>query len=168
MPGRCSGWRPPSASITLDSFRGRVFLDPGIWAAALGSPLQFDVRRASYTKPVTITQVIYPPGGGTTARPLPGSVLDGFNGLQDFLALTVAELRRQGGGIDPAAVLPQRPTTRSGRARAARGPTRTRRSAPPTRSRRAWSGACQKGWAADPAESNFLRPPGRSPWAYTR
>jgi Lysyl oxidase len=78
-------------SITLASFRGRVYLDPGVYAASLGSALQFDVRRASYTKPVTLTQVIYRPGGGTTTRALPASLLDGFNGLRDFLRLSVAD-----------------------------------------------------------------------------
>jgi hypothetical protein len=72
-------------SITLDGFRGQVFLDPGIWLAALGSPLQFDVQRTAYTRPVTITQVIHPPYGGTIRKPLPGSVLDGWHGLKDFV-----------------------------------------------------------------------------------
>ena len=45
-------------SITLSSFRGQVVLDPGVYVASLGSALQFDVRRASYTKPITLTQVI--------------------------------------------------------------------------------------------------------------
>ncbi len=62
-------------SITLDSFSGQVYLDPGMWVAALGSPLQFDVQRASYTKPITITQIIHPRSGGTVRRPLPASVL---------------------------------------------------------------------------------------------
>jgi len=78
-------------SITLPSFRGRVFLDPGVYAASLGSALQFDVQRASYTKPITLTQVIHRPGGGTTTRSLPASLLDGFNGLRDFLRLSVAD-----------------------------------------------------------------------------
>jgi hypothetical protein len=78
-------------SITLTSFRGRVYLDPGVYAASLGSALQFDVQRASYTKPITLTQVIYRRGGGTTTRSLPGSLLDGFNGLRDFLRLSVAD-----------------------------------------------------------------------------
>ena len=78
-------------SITLSSFRGRVYLDPGVYVASLGSALQFDVRRASYTKPVTLTQVIYRPGGGTTTRSLPAGLLDGFNGLRDFLRLSVAD-----------------------------------------------------------------------------
>ena len=78
-------------SITLPSFRGRVFLDPGVYVASLGSALQFDVQRASYTKPITLTQVISRPGGGTTTRSLPSSLLDGFNGLRDFLRLSVAD-----------------------------------------------------------------------------
>jgi len=77
-------------SITLPSFRGRVFLDPGVYVASLGSALQFDVQRASYTKPITLTQVIHRPGGGTTTRSLPSSLLDGFNGLRDFVRLSVA------------------------------------------------------------------------------
>jgi Lysyl oxidase len=78
-------------SITLQSFRGQVFLDPGVYVASLGSALQFDVQRASYTKPITLTQVIYRPGGGTTTRALPASLLDGFYGLRDFLRLSVAD-----------------------------------------------------------------------------
>src|SRR5215467_12350481 len=77
-------------SITLSSFQGRVFLDPGVYVASLGSALQFDVQRASYTKPITLTQVINRPGGGTTTRSLPSSLLAGFNGLRDFLRLSVA------------------------------------------------------------------------------
>ena len=82
-------------SITLTSFRGRVYLDPGVYVASLGSALQFDVQRASYTKPITLTQVIYRPGGGTTTRSLPSSLLDGFNGLRDFLRLSVADTAGQ-------------------------------------------------------------------------
>ena len=78
-------------SITLESVRGRVYLDPGVYAASLGSALQFDVQRASYTKPITLTQVIYRPGGGITTRSLPSSLLDGFSGLRDFLRLSVAD-----------------------------------------------------------------------------
>jgi hypothetical protein len=78
-------------SITLTSSRGKVYLDPGVYVASLGSALQLDVRRASYTKPVTLTQVIYHPGGGTTTRLLPSSLLDGFDGLRDFVRLSVAD-----------------------------------------------------------------------------
>src|SRR5262249_62181990 len=46
-------------SITLDSFSGKVYLDPGMWLAALGSPLQFDVRRAGATQPRPITPLLH-------------------------------------------------------------------------------------------------------------
>jgi hypothetical protein len=57
--------------------------------ASLGSALQFDVQRATYLNPITISQVIHVPGGGTTTRALPNGVLDGWNGLRDFVRLTV-------------------------------------------------------------------------------
>jgi hypothetical protein len=108
-------------SITVPSFRGRVFLDPGIYLTSLGSPLQFDVQRASYTKPITISQVIYQPGGGTTTRPLPAAVLDGFYGLRDFVSLSVANAAgtvvattRNGfcpNSFDPQPSLPGAPST---------------------------------------------------------
>src|SRR5437763_8779114 len=40
--------------ITLPQIQGEVYLDPGVWVASLGSALQFDMQRASYTTPVTI------------------------------------------------------------------------------------------------------------------
>jgi hypothetical protein len=76
--------------ITVQKFgKQRVFLDPGVWVASLGSPLEFDVQRATYLQPVTITQVVHLPGGGTRVRALPRSLLDGFNGFRDFVRLTV-------------------------------------------------------------------------------
>jgi len=68
---------------------GREFIDPGIWASAVGSDLRLDVQRASYTKPVTITQIIKTPWGTTLRRPLPASLLDGWNGLKNFFLLTI-------------------------------------------------------------------------------
>ena len=68
---------------------GREFIDPGIWTSAVGSDLRLDVQRASYTKPVTITQIIKTPWGTTQRRPLPASLLDGWNGLKDFFRLTI-------------------------------------------------------------------------------
>src|SRR5215472_7791508 len=51
------------SGVTVRSFRGFVRMDPGIWVASLGSALQFDVRRASYTQPVKIAQIIHTPWG---------------------------------------------------------------------------------------------------------
>lgn len=78
-------------NITTQSSGGAVILDPGIYVVSLGSALQFDLQRTSYTKPVTIAQVIHQPGGGTSIRPWPGSVLDSFYGLRDFVHLAVAD-----------------------------------------------------------------------------
>src|SRR5215472_6022676 len=80
------------SGVTVHSFfHGFVLMDPGIWVASLGSALHFDVRRASYTKPVTIVQIIHSPGGRVTARPLPAGLLDGWNGLRDFIRMTVRD-----------------------------------------------------------------------------
>jgi hypothetical protein len=76
-------------TITAQRFGNQVFVDPGIWVASLGAPLRLDVGRASYTDPVTITQVISQPGLSPQTIPLPASVLDGWNGLKNFISLTV-------------------------------------------------------------------------------
>ncbi len=76
-------------TITAQRFGKQVFVDPGIWVASLGAPLRLDVGRASYTDPVTITQVISQPGLPPQTRPLPASVLDGWNGLKNFISLTI-------------------------------------------------------------------------------
>lgn len=78
-------------SITLERYAGYVILDPGIWVASLGSPLELDVGRASYVQPITITQVVHLQGGSTRLRRLPASVLDGFFGLRDFLHMTMTD-----------------------------------------------------------------------------
>jgi hypothetical protein len=104
-------------SITLQRFGNFVFLDPGIYVASLGAALQLDVQRASYTQPITITQVIRTPGG-TRIRRLPGSVLDGFNGLRNFVSMRVTNssgktvLARQM-TFCPDSFDPQRATTNS-------------------------------------------------------
>jgi hypothetical protein len=76
-------------SITAQRFGRSVFLDPGIYVASLGSALEFDVQRASYSTPLTITQVIHLPDGSTQTVPLPASVLAGWSGLRHFLHATV-------------------------------------------------------------------------------
>lgn len=77
-------------NITVPQFgKNFIFLDPGVYVAAFGSQLRFDVSRASYAKPLTITQVIHVPGAGTEYRPLPSWTLNGWNGLRRFLRVTV-------------------------------------------------------------------------------
>src|SRR5438046_2849531 len=78
-------------SLTLTSFGGQVFLDPGIWLATLRGPLVFHVQRAGYTRPVQITQEISAPGSRTVHRSLPSSILAGWNGLRAFMTTTVKD-----------------------------------------------------------------------------
>jgi Lysyl oxidase len=143
-------------SITLDSFNGQVYLDPGMWVAAFGSPLQLDVRRASYTKPITITQIIYPPSGGTVRRPLPASVINGFNyGLTRFLTLTA---RNSAGKVAATETIPFCPDTydpeRAGPSSPRTSPYPQQCPTDPFALSAVWG--VQKGWATDPAETNFL------------
>ncbi len=77
-------------TIKVDKFgKGPVFFDPGIWVASLGGPFQLDVKRASYTKPLTITQAIKTSGGTTVRHRLPAWTLDSWNGLRHFLHITI-------------------------------------------------------------------------------
>jgi hypothetical protein len=76
-------------SITAQRFGKQVYLDPGIWVAALGAPLRLNVDRTRYTRPVTATQVIRTPQGPTRQRRLPGWTVRGWNGLRDFARVTV-------------------------------------------------------------------------------
>jgi hypothetical protein len=76
-------------NVTAGRFGNQVFVDPGIWVASLGAPLRLNVGRASYKDPIAITQVISQPGLPPATRPLPASVLDGWNGLKNFISLTV-------------------------------------------------------------------------------
>jgi Lysyl oxidase len=78
-------------SISLPRVSDSVYLDPGIWAASFGSALELDVQRASYSSPLSVTQVIHLPGGGVQRVPFPASVVGSVPGeLREFLQLTVA------------------------------------------------------------------------------
>ena len=70
--------------------KGRVFFDPGIWVASLGGAFQLDVKRANYTKPLIATQIIKNSAGVTTERlGIPKRLLGGWNGLRNFLKVTI-------------------------------------------------------------------------------
>jgi Lysyl oxidase len=77
--------------VKKNSKQVQVYVDPGIWLASLGSALQLDVGRTSYAKPVTLTQITTRPGYPPLARQLPATMLDGWNGLKDMVALTVRD-----------------------------------------------------------------------------
>jgi hypothetical protein len=163
VPGPVIRLDATQPSITVGSFRGTVHMDPGIWVASLGSALQLNVRRASYTKPVTITQIIHMPGGPVKARPLPAGVLDGWNGLRDFIRMTVRD--REGKVVaspmltfcpntfDPERASPQSPATT---------PYPQQCGADPFPRSMVWGIA--KGWATDPAEDYPFSPLGPGPF----
>jgi Lysyl oxidase len=140
-------------TITVPKFGRQVFVDPGIWAASLGSALEFDVQRVTYLQPVTIAQVIHLPGGGTRIRALPRSLLDGFNGLRNFVRLTIRNASGKVVGrrladlcpdsFDPERVSPDSPTS---------SPYPQQFCASdPFQKADVWG--INKGWAVDPFES---------------
>jgi hypothetical protein len=140
-------------TITAPRFGNQVFVNPGIWVASLGAPLQLDVGRASYSSPITITQVISEPGLPPQTRPLPASVLNGWNGLKNFVSLTI---KNKAGRIVA--------TTRLGLCPDSFDPERTRPDSPSTSPYPQQCGASdpfqlgtvwgiQQGWAVNAAES---------------
>jgi hypothetical protein len=151
VPGPTLKLEIAQRSFKAFSFRGRVGFDPGMWLAALGSPLEFDVQRASYTKPVTLTQVIHPPYGGVIRRPLPPGLLDHWAGLARFASLTVTNSAGQvviskhvafcPNSFDPARVNPASPPTT---------PYPTECGFNPFTVSQVWG--VQKGWAAEPVQ----------------
>jgi hypothetical protein len=79
-------------NITIGEQVGQsLALDPGIWIEALGSDLRLDVQRASIRQPVTVTEILYVSPGNIQRRRLPSATLDGWNGLKDFLDLTIKD-----------------------------------------------------------------------------
>jgi Lysyl oxidase len=77
--------------ITVGSFQGQVFLDPGIYVASLRSALVFHLQRQRYSKPVTISQIIQQPGGSVRSRHLSSSIISDFNGLRNFVHMRVRD-----------------------------------------------------------------------------
>ncbi|MDR3033570.1 MAG: hypothetical protein LBV78_10775 [Kitasatospora sp.] len=154
VPGPVLRLEAAQRSITLDSFGGRVFPDPGIWIAALGSPLQFDLRRQPYTSPITITQIIHPPYGGTIRRPLPSSLLDGWNGLKRFLVLTIRNSAGRPVVSEPVSFCPNTyDPERAGPGAPPRTPYPPQCLSDPFVKGMVWG--IQKGWATDPVASDF-------------
>jgi hypothetical protein len=144
-------------SITVSSYGGQVYLDPGIWVASLGSALQLDIQRADYAAPLTVTQVVQQAGGGSTQIPWPASVVGQVPAaLLHFVRLTVRNARGKvvgsntldfcPDGYDPERAVPASPAT-------SLYPQVC--SADPFPQGLVWGIA--KGWAADPAEAAGLQ-----------
>jgi hypothetical protein len=78
--------------ISEQSSGGYVSLDPGIWVASDAAPLEFQIWRTSYTKPLHIEEILHTASGGTEARELPASLIGSVpTGLLNFMNLTVQD-----------------------------------------------------------------------------
>jgi hypothetical protein len=67
----------------------QTFVDPGIFAVARGAALRFNVRKPGFAAPIRFTRVIRGPGGTVREVPLPASLIAGFQGLRNFVVVTV-------------------------------------------------------------------------------
>jgi Lysyl oxidase len=147
---------PAQNSITVSRFGNQVFVDPGIWVASLGSALRLNVQRASYTQPVTATQIVRTPGGATRERRLPNWTVAGWNGLRDFARMTV---RNHAGKVVASTKLTFCPDsydqerTAPGSAPTSLFPQQCYGGDPFARGA-VWGIA--RGWAVDPAENEFV------------
>jgi hypothetical protein len=164
-PGPVIKLEATQPSVTVGSFGGNVHVDPGIWVASLGSALQLDVQRASYTKPVTLTQIIHTPWGTVQHRPLPAALLDGWNGLRNFIRMAV---RNSTGKVVASPWLTLCPNTydpeRASPGSGATSPYPPLCGQDPFPLSMVWGIA--KGWATDPAEFYPTSP--LSPGPYMR
>ena len=69
--------------------RGPVWLYSGVFISSEGGPFELAVGRSSYTSPISATQVIRAEDSVQT-RTVPPELLDGFNGLKDFLTIEIS------------------------------------------------------------------------------
>ena len=82
--------RAARTDVVLTRPEGRkVFLDLGVYIAALDAPFEIRVRRASYTSPIEASEVTQGPAGEELVA-LPAAAIDGWAGLKDFLEINVA------------------------------------------------------------------------------
>ena len=98
-------------TVTVPESNDRpILIDPDVWIASYGSAFRLDVRRASYTSPVTVTQIISTPRGAGR-RALPGSLLDGWNGLGGFIHFTLSNAHGQVVDSQPITFCPDNPNS---------------------------------------------------------
>jgi len=136
-------------SINVPRYGKHAYIDAGVYVTAVGSALQFNVRRANYAKPLTATQIIRGPGGTTIRRPLPRWTVPGWEGLHRFIRITV---RNTGGRIMASHINPFCPNSFPQRS----SPNAPRRSpfpqvcqSDPFQLSNAWG--IQRGWGVDAA-----------------
>ncbi len=142
-------------SIKVPRYGKRVYIDPGVYVTAVGTPLRFNVQRASYAKPITNTQIIRVPGGPTITRHLPDwTVAKNWQGLHRFLRVTV---RNSAGKIVASHVGPFCPDDFSAQRSNPNAPAKSRFpqqcQSDPFQLANVWG--IQRGWGVD---TGFLAP----------
>lgn len=138
-------------AFTVPRYGKRVYFDPGVYFTAVNAPLQFNVSRAGYGKPIMISQVIKS-GGHVAVVPLPRKMLQGWFGLRNFSRTTI---KNAAGKIVYNQVTPFCPDTynpqRSGPNSPLKSPFPTQCSYNPFTLGNVWG--IQRGWGVDP---NFI------------
>ena len=66
-----------------------IYLDLGVYVAAMDAPFEVWVTRPDYTQPLQVDQVLYDENGVKEFKSLPVDVLDEWFGLKDFLKIEV-------------------------------------------------------------------------------
>ncbi len=81
----------PDTDVLLNRFPGEpVYLELGVFIASVGAPFELRLTRPDYTQPLILEQTIFDPDGGAPEfRELSTDVLDGWNGLKDFLHVEI-------------------------------------------------------------------------------
>ncbi|MGH2757692.1 MAG: lysyl oxidase family protein [Actinomycetota bacterium] len=77
------------STITLLRYGRRVALDMGVYATPVGGDFQLRVWRDDYDSPIEIAQ--FDGVGGEVSRALPPEILDEWNGLDAFTAVTFTD-----------------------------------------------------------------------------
>lgn len=153
-------------SIVLAATGQTTPVDPGIWIASLGEDLQFDVRATNGTgaNKVEIAQMVPTGNGHAHANYIPSTLLDGWNGLRDFVRMTI--VNHLGKTVDmanlsfcPNSLDPERVTTNSAAASPFPAVCTGPNTAQPDPFQQAMVWGISKGWAVDPEEASPLALP---------
>lgn len=100
-PAQAEPSAPPSLrlfamrhDVELERYRGRVYLDLGVWATPVGGDFELRARRPDFGRPVEVAQL--DPETGEVVRTLPSDAASSLRGLDDFVVVT---LRDSGGDV---------------------------------------------------------------------
>lgn len=78
-----------SSHVVAFKYNQRAWLDPGMYAAAVGGAFDLRATRQSYDEPIDLVQV--DGQTGVVVRDLPEDVMDGWFGLDAFLSIRIED-----------------------------------------------------------------------------